>query len=88
MVVDGIRVAAPAPGLEMFVVRRRLRRDGRRLGDVVRLDDVRQVVQLIPKFGSKVPQNMTCDNSLELDGEFFLNTFADKETFHAVLSYQ
>ena len=82
MVVDGIRVAAPAPGLEMFVVRRRLRRDGRRLGDV------RQVVQLIPKFGSKVPQNMTCDNSLELDGEFFLNTFADKETFHAVLSYQ
>ena len=86
--VDGIRVAAPAPDLEMFLVRRRLRSDGQHLGDIIRLDDVRQVIELVPKFGSSVPQNMTCDNSLELGGDFYVNSFADKETFHAILSYQ
>ncbi|KAI9458070.1 hypothetical protein HD554DRAFT_2029733, partial [Boletus coccyginus] len=88
VVVDGIRVTAPAPDLEMFLVRRRLRSNGQRLGDIIPFDDVRQVIQLIPKFGSAVPPNMTCDNSLELGGEFYVNSFADKETFHAILNIQ
>jgi len=58
------------------------------LGDIIPLDSVRQVVQLIPKFGSVVPQEMTHDNCLDVSQEFFINSFADKETFHAMLSYQ
>lgn len=86
--MGGVRVAVPSPDIEMFAVRRRLRNGSRYLGDIVRLDDVRQVVQLVPKFGSGVPSIMTCDNSLELLGEFYVNSFADKEVFHAILSYQ
>ena len=86
--VGGVRVAVPSPNIEMFTVRRRLRNGSRYLGDIVRLDNVCQVVQLVPKFGSGVPSIMTCDNSLELLGEFYVNSFADKEVFHAILSYQ
>ncbi|KAI6039085.1 hypothetical protein EDC04DRAFT_2568878 [Pisolithus marmoratus] len=86
--VDNIRVVAPAPKIEMFVVQRRFRSNGRPLGDIIPLDNVRQVIQLIPKFGVKAPREMTCDNCLDVGREFYLNSFADKETFHAILSYQ
>lgn len=86
--LNNIRVATPAPHIEMFLVRRRVRNNRQFLGDIVPLDSVRQVVQLVPKFGARVPENMTCNNSLEMAAEFYVNSFADKETFHAILSYQ
>ncbi|KAI5982229.1 hypothetical protein EDD15DRAFT_2181328 [Pisolithus albus] len=87
-VVDGIRVIAPAPKIEMFVVQRRVRSNGQRLGDIIRLDDVHSLVQLVPKFGAHAPSEMTCDNCLEVGREFYVNGFAGKEIFHAILSYQ
>ena len=86
--VDGIRVVSPSPDLEMFVVQHQLQNNRQCLGNIVKLDDVRQVIQPILKFGCRVPEQMTCNNSLELGGEFYVNSFADKETFHAILSYQ
>ncbi|KIK16619.1 hypothetical protein PISMIDRAFT_113019 [Pisolithus microcarpus 441] len=87
-VVDGVHVAAPAPKIEMFVVQRHIWNNGQALGDIIHLDDVHQVVQLIPKFSAQAPPEMTCDNSLEVGHEFYVNGFADKEIFHAILSYQ
>ncbi|KIK12808.1 hypothetical protein PISMIDRAFT_120205 [Pisolithus microcarpus 441] len=87
-VVDGVRVTAPAPKIEMFVVQRRVRSNGQALGDIIRLDDIHQIVQLVPKFGAQVSPHMTCNNSLEVGREFHVNGFADKEVFHAILSYQ
>ncbi|KAG1773359.1 hypothetical protein EV702DRAFT_1181125 [Suillus placidus] len=52
------------------------------------LESVRQVIQLIPKFGQQVSASMNCDNILQLGREYYVNNFADKETFHAILSYQ
>ncbi|KAI6160973.1 hypothetical protein EDD17DRAFT_1460485, partial [Pisolithus thermaeus] len=78
--VDNIHIAAPAPKIEMFLVQRRFQSNGRPLGDIIPLDNVRQVVQLIPKFGVKAPKEMTCDNCLDVGREFYLNSFADKET--------
>jgi len=74
----------------MFLVQRRVRSNHAHLGDIVPLNSVRQVIQLIPKFGREVSVAMNCDNSLqpELAREFYVNNFADKETFHAILSYQ
>ncbi|KAH0838797.1 hypothetical protein J3R83DRAFT_7194 [Lanmaoa asiatica] len=74
--------------LEMFLVQCWRRRNGRCLGNVVPLDSVRQIVQLIPKFSAKALQNMTCNNSLEIVKEFYVNSFTDKEMFHTILSYQ
>ena len=58
------------------------------LGDIIPLDSVCQVIQLIPKFGVEVSSIMTGDNCLHVGCEFYINIFADKETFHAILSYQ
>ncbi|KIK18553.1 hypothetical protein PISMIDRAFT_109244, partial [Pisolithus microcarpus 441] len=87
-VVDGVHVAAPAPKIKMFVVQQCIQNNGQALGDIIHLDDVHQVVQLIPKFGVQAPPEMTCDNSLEVGHKFYVNGFADKEIFHAILSYQ
>ena len=58
------------------------------LGDIIPLDSVCQLIQLIPKFGVEVSGMMTGDNCLHVGHEFYINSFADKETFHAILSYQ
>jgi len=86
--INNMRVVTPAPKIEMFVVRRRFRSNGTPLGDIIPLDRVHQVVQLVPRFGVKAPKEMMGDNSLQVGHEFYINSFADKETFHAILSNQ
>ena len=86
--VNDVRVATPAPDIEMFLVRQRLRSNNMPLGDIIPLDSVCQVIQLIPKFGVEVSGMMMGDNCLHVGREFYINSFADKETFHAILSYQ
>ncbi|KAG1816300.1 hypothetical protein DFJ58DRAFT_712213 [Suillus subalutaceus] len=85
---DGVRIVTPAPVTDMFLVHRHVRSNNTALGDIVPLESVHQVIQLIPKFGQQVSASMNCDNSLQLAREFYVNNFADKETFHAILSYQ
>lgn len=87
-VINGVRVVVPAPKIDMFLVHRRLRSNGLPLGDFIPMDSVHQVVQLIPKFGAVASPEMTCDNSVDVAREFYVNSFANKETFHAILSYQ
>ncbi|KAL4065534.1 hypothetical protein V8B97DRAFT_2025692 [Scleroderma yunnanense] len=87
-IVDNVRVVSPAPKIEMFLVHRCFRSNGTPLGDIIPLDNVRHPIQLVPKFGVDAPRNMTCDNTLDVGREFYINSFADKETFHATLSYQ
>ncbi|KAG1802822.1 uncharacterized protein HD556DRAFT_1489651 [Suillus plorans] len=85
---DELRIVTPAPVTDMFLVHHRVRSNNTALGDIVPLESVRQIIQLIPKFGREVSASMNCDNSLQLAREFYVNNFADKETFHAILSYQ
>jgi hypothetical protein len=77
-VVNGVRVVVPAPKIKMFLVHHRLRSNGLPLGDIVPINSVRQVVQLIPKFGTVVPQEMTHDNCLNITREFYINSFISK----------
>ena len=81
-------VFAPAPDIDMFLLHRHLRANGTRMGDIVKLTDVQEIVELIPKFGARMADGLNCDNSLDHSDSFYLNNFADKETFHAILSYQ
>ena len=88
---NGDVVFVPADGIDMFVLLRHRRGDGSRMGDIVQLDTVIQVVDLVPRFGTFADRSMTCDTSLDSDlsGEvFYLNHFSTKENFHAILSYQ
>ena len=89
-VSDNGDVFVPADGIDMFILLRHRRGDGRRMGDIVNLNTVIQVVDLIPRFGTMADRSMTCNTSLDSDftEAFYLNHFATKENFHAILSYQ
>jgi hypothetical protein len=58
------------------------------MGDIVPLTDVREVVELVPRYGQHMDNGFNSNTSLELADSFYINNFADKETFHAILSYQ
>jgi hypothetical protein len=86
--IDGQSINIPEPGIDMFSVHRHFRSNGTRMGDVLPLQNIQQIVQLIPKFGAVADPAFTMNNSAEIGREYYLNNFADKETFHAILSYQ
>ena len=48
---NGGDVFVPADGVDMFILLRHRREDGRQMGDIVSLDSVIQVVDLFPQFG-------------------------------------
>lgn len=87
---NGDDVFVPADGVDMFILLRHRREDGHPMRDIVSLDSVIQVVDLTPQFGTTADRSMTCNTSLDSDltEAFYLNHFATKENFHAVLSYQ
>ena len=75
---NGDVVFVPADGIDMFVLLRHRRGDGRQMGDIVQLDTVVQVVDVVPRFGTVADRSMTCNTSLDSDaGEaFYLNHFS------------
>jgi hypothetical protein len=55
-----------------------------RHGGVVLLTDVTHTVELIPEYGDKVNKNVSSATCLESYDRFFLNNFADKESYHTL----
>lgn len=85
---DGTVVPLPRAPIDMFSLRRRLRNGRSPMSDIVRLSDVLEVVQLVPMFGAKMNAAWDHDSSMGLANDFYLNNFANKNTFHALLTYQ
>lgn len=85
---DGVPVYKPAPRIDMFLMERHRRANLSFMGDIFSLRDVEHPVQLVPRFDGPLHENVTCDNALESFDLFYLNNFASKENFHAILSYQ
>lgn len=84
-----VELHVPEPGIDMFLLQRYMRgSSNRRMSDILELTDVRDMAELIPRFGRAMPVDWDCNNSLELCRNFYLNNFADKDTFHAILTYQ
>jgi len=87
-VVDRVNVFKPTPNIDMFLLHRHMRSNRQRIGDIVCLTDIREVVELVLNFGAKMDNKLDCNNSLNIPNTFHLNNFADKEMFHSILSYQ
>ena len=76
------KVADPVTG--MYMLKRALRADGSRIGDIVPLSRLRIPVEIIPRFGKKADLRLTRHNSLEYTSEFYLNKYSDKEILYSV----
>ena len=74
------------PEVAMWTVERAYTQDQygnrHREGAVVRLTDVTLAVELIPCFGERVASDVSSATCLEHYDRFFLNNFADKESYH------
>ena len=70
----------------MHLLKKATRANGARIGDIVPLDQIRALVDLTPRFGSKANARLTSFSSMAYSTEFWLNKYFDKELFYA-LSY-
>jgi len=74
------------PELAMWTVERTYVQDNAgncyRQGSVVQITDVTHAIELIPCFGEKVANGVSSATCLESYECFFLNNFADKESYH------
>ncbi|KAG1870313.1 hypothetical protein F4604DRAFT_1881252 [Suillus subluteus] len=82
-------VASPndRPELAMWTVKRSYVEDQHgkhRCGGVVPLTSVMHAVELIPEYGEKIDENISSAICLESYDHFFLNDFADKESYHTL----
>ncbi|KAG1739646.1 hypothetical protein EDD22DRAFT_851927 [Suillus occidentalis] len=81
-------ISSPAdrPELGMWTVERAYTQDQNgnrhREGVIIRVTDVTHAVELIPVFGETVAKDVTSATCLEHYERFFLNNFADKESYH------
>ncbi|KAJ7247832.1 hypothetical protein C8J57DRAFT_1522829 [Mycena rebaudengoi] len=69
------------PSSGMYVLKRAVRADGSRLGDIVEAKNIRIPAELIARFGKKADPRFTPYNSLECATEVRLNKYSSKELF-------
>ena len=58
------------------------------LGDIVPLDQVRTLVELIPRFGAQADRRLTRMNTFTYCSEFWLDKYFTKEAFYAFTLYK
>ena len=75
------RASIPDPTTGQYILKRALRSDKSRIGDIIPLSHCRMPIQLVPRFGAKADTRLTSRNSMEWSTEFFLNTYFDKDMF-------
>jgi len=71
----------PDPVTGMYLLKRSLRSDGSRLGDIVPLLQCRVPIEITPRFYGKADTRLAKENSLEISSEFWLNKYFHKELF-------
>lgn len=80
----GRRVPAVDPVAGMYVIKRALRTDSSKIGDILPLSRLRTPVDLIPLCGAKADTRLTSRNSCQYALEFHLNKYWDKEIFASI----
>jgi hypothetical protein len=79
-----LRGTFPEQHTTMYVVKRAERNDGSAYGDIIPLYQLRDVVDLVPRFGQKADTRLTTETSYAYSGEFFLNKYFTKDHFYAL----
>jgi hypothetical protein len=66
------RGICPDPITGQYVVKRSIRTNGSRLGDIIPLSQARIPAPLVPRYGVRADPKLTARNSLEYSTEFLL----------------
>lgn len=75
------------PVTKMYHLRRALRSNGTRIGDIIPVSQFRAPVDIIPKFGAVANARLTKQTSLEYSPDVWLNPYFDKEIFYCLRSH-
>ena len=67
------------------LLKKATRANGEQIGDIVPLDQIRALVDLTPRFGSKANAKLTSSSSMAYSTEFWLNKYFDKDLFYALV---
>ena len=86
---DVVRQSNPAnvsPVTGMHMLKRAVRGNGQRIGEVIPLTRIRSPAHLVPNFGREAHSRLTNLSSYEFSNEFWLNKFWSKELYYALSS--
>jgi hypothetical protein len=57
---------------------------GPRTGEVIPMSSIARFVQLVPKFGPGILDQVSSTNSMDIVRDYYVNSFADKEIYQSV----
>lgn len=72
------------PDINMFKVSNLYQQDRQRRGGIVPLQCIKRLLQLIPVFGDRLNRSWTVKNVMDLEIEYYINPFMDRESYQAV----
>jgi len=78
------RAPRPEPSSSLYVLKKAKRTDGSMIADIVPLCQLRDLVNLTPRFHEAAHRGLTDRNSSRYSTEFFLNKYFHKEMFWAL----
>jgi hypothetical protein len=70
--------------MQLPVIRRVIRSNGQPLGEIVPLSQVRELVNIIPCFGTKAQSHLTQSNSAYHTSTFLLNKYFTKDQYYTL----
>lgn len=68
----------------MYVLKRGMRADGTRRGDIIPLTRIRAAVDLVPRFMGEADPRLTKETSIAYSNEFLLNHFFDRQIYYSL----
>jgi hypothetical protein len=75
-------IPRPDPVPALYHLKRALRIDGTRKGDIVPLSQCQAPIDVTPLYPQEADRHLSSNNCLEISTEFWLNIFFDKEPFY------
>ena len=78
---NNLRGAFPEPSTSLYILRKGKCSNGRVIGDILPLDQIRVLADIVPRFGESANRTLTKNNSTAYSTEYWLNKYFNKELF-------
>lgn len=82
--VQRLNVTAPDTASGLYGLKRAVRTNGMRIGDIIPLAHIRSPAHVIPRFGRAANARLNSKTSQELSSEFWLNKYWNKQFYYCL----